>query len=475
MKKILIVADGILAKSFLEKVVAYKEIEHHYTIISYKSGTLPEDLASENFKIYNFDPTSYEKLSIMIDEVWSFDRFMVIVDDEFDANTVYKNLRKIDDSKDIYLLDNWNISQNYQDDKLYIIDLKSIVTTKILNSLPDFPVYATSIGNQSGEIIEIRVPISSSFAYKKMDSFRQTNWKIALIYRKNEVEIPNKNSIILPNDKLLLVGNPLILKDIFRRIKQIYGHFPALFGSNIYLLIDMQKINDKEIQTLLSDVLKLNEKLNNRKIFIRVTNPTTLDSLETIKSLRSEKISVLIYYGKFDYKSDLQKDINENSIGLIVVHSKLFKAHKKEIFTQNKPILKVGSCGIESIAKSVVIGLDKQVEQLSSTIFDVCLQLDLDLDIYHYDPDCLNTQKEMTEHFYSLSKLFHNNLNIISDCSQNPIKRFKNESNILQFIPFNEKLSQNSIISLLSKDLNLMYHKLDKNYQIFIPTNNEIN
>ena len=60
MKKILIIADGILAKQFLEKVMETEAGENSYTIVTYKEETLPKK-RPENFKFFEFDPTSYEK------------------------------------------------------------------------------------------------------------------------------------------------------------------------------------------------------------------------------------------------------------------------------------------------------------------------------------------------------------------------------------------------------------------------------
>lgn len=50
MKKILIIADGILAKQFLEKVMETEAGENSYTIVTYKEETLPKNA----LKISNF-------------------------------------------------------------------------------------------------------------------------------------------------------------------------------------------------------------------------------------------------------------------------------------------------------------------------------------------------------------------------------------------------------------------------------------
>ncbi|MCD8478061.1 MAG: hypothetical protein LRY68_09385 [Sulfurospirillum sp.] len=55
MKKILIIADGILAKQFLERVMESEAGENSYTVISYKENTLPKK-RPENFKFLSLTP-----------------------------------------------------------------------------------------------------------------------------------------------------------------------------------------------------------------------------------------------------------------------------------------------------------------------------------------------------------------------------------------------------------------------------------
>ena len=66
MKKILIVADGILAKNFLRRLHNSKISEHEYLIIS-DDETMGEDAQNlENFTFRYFDATSLSKLKSAI-------------------------------------------------------------------------------------------------------------------------------------------------------------------------------------------------------------------------------------------------------------------------------------------------------------------------------------------------------------------------------------------------------------------------
>ena len=93
MKKVLIIADGILAKQFLERVMDMEAGENSYTVITYKEDTLPKK-RPENFKFFEFDPTSFEKLSIILNE--QFFQVMIILSNELDVIPTYKNIRAMD-------------------------------------------------------------------------------------------------------------------------------------------------------------------------------------------------------------------------------------------------------------------------------------------------------------------------------------------------------------------------------------------
>ena len=61
MKNILIVADGIVAKHFLERLFVSRSSTHHYVVIACGDEDY-SDVNLENFTFYRFDPTSLDRL-----------------------------------------------------------------------------------------------------------------------------------------------------------------------------------------------------------------------------------------------------------------------------------------------------------------------------------------------------------------------------------------------------------------------------
>lgn len=468
MKNILIIADGILAKSFLERVFSLKETNVNFIIITYRNTTLPKKPKSENFKFLSFDPTSLEKLKrALFDLNLEFSHCMINMKKLLDTKAVYNNIRQINSKMEVYLIDFWGFEHEI-DDHLTVIDPREILASRFLDYLPDVPVVADNIGFGEGEIMSVRIPYGSSFAYRRISTIAQKGWKICMIYRGQSYFVVNYTSMILPNDTLLVVGDPKLLRQVFRSIKQNLGLFPSPFGSNILTIIDMKKMSEDEMQRLLEDSLYFNKNLINKRLYIKVINAKPSKILDTLKTFDDPQVNI-----KFDYFSskmeNLKQDVFNHDIGVIITNNKFFESYKKEYFELRIPILKVGKVGAQNLQKGVILGTGEEIELNSSVILDICSQLNLEIELHHYEIQKPDIDKALIEHFKTLSKIFNKNVEIINDNSANPILKLKQKENLLQFVNFSDKMLQNHFMSLFSNDMDRVYFKLEDNYQLFVP------
>jgi uncharacterized protein len=466
MKKILIIADGILAKQFLERVMETEAGENSYTVVTYKEETLPKK-RPENFKFFEFDPTSFEKLSIILNE--QFFQIMLMLSNELDVMATYHNIRKVDAKVRIVLMDRWNL--DIDDKRLLMVNSRDILASRFTDHLPNTPIIAQNIGLGIGEIMEVSVPIGSSYAYRHLASIEQDKWRIAAVYRTNSLLLPRPTLMLLPNDLLVIIGDPKVLQSVFRSVKRELGQFPSPFGSSIYCLIDMLRLSERDIDELLNDALLLHSKLNSKKLHVKVINPTYSKAFEKIKSYHNHHINVMIDYFETNPKKVMRDDAENFDIGLIVVRNTFFQTHRQTLFNTKLPIFKMGKKGFGSLGEAIVLSNDaEEIEKESSVIFDVAKQLSLDIKLYTYDPDAKIDKNNVIEHFESLSKLFGRDIDIIQS-DKNPLIKLKNKDNILQFLPFNRKIVESNIFSIFSTDLDKLHFKLANNYQLFIPVN----
>ena len=465
MKKILILADGILAKHFLERVIDSALGDNSYYIVTYDDRTLP-DREAENCKFFDFDPTSFEKLSLVFSD--DFYEVMIVVSSKIDAVASYKNIRQISKDIQIVMIDRWGLE--FDDRRLYLLDSREVLASRFADYLPDMPVIAQNVGLGKGEIMEIRVPVGSSYVYRHLASIEQNNWRIAAIYRANQLILPRDSLMIQPNDIMLCIGDPNVLRSVFSSVKREVGQFPLPFGQVIYTLIDMLNMSEYEMDILINDSLLLHSKINSKRLHIKVINPTYSKMYQKIKSYDSPSISVEVDFYNSDVSNSISEDAKRLNIGLVVVNYDFFKRYAKLLFDVKKPVFKVGVWGFSNLKDAVILTSNSEdIEKESSVIFDFSIQLDLDIKLYNFDVDLQDSgENSLVEHFENLSRLYTKKVEII-DSKENPLIKLRKRKDVLQFVPFSEKVVESDLFSIFSTDMEKLYFKLADNYQLFIP------
>ncbi len=466
MKNILIIADGEIGKRFLQRLSISKVQNNKYYIVYFDESILPQS-KSESCLLYRFDPTSFSKLSKLLKLISFYEAFLIL-SNKNDTLATYENIRLIQKDLKVVLLDRWQL--DLEDPLLNKIDANDILVNRVINFLPNIPIFAKEIGLGKGEIAEIEIPPTSNFAYKHIGALTQNRWKIAAVYRKKTLQLPNDNFMLMPNDTIVVVGNPAVVQSVYRSINQNYGQFPKPYGENIYTFIDMKKLDDKEIDLIINDTLILFSKLNTTKLYIKVINPRLSKSYEKLKSYKNSNIQVIIDYEDFDAKDILKDDIKSFDIGLIVSDGATFKEFKEEFYELKVPIFKTTLKGFYNLKESVVLSSNsKDAEFISSVIFDVSTQLGLDITLYEFEGVEKSENQKISEHYKSLAKLFEREIKI-KELLKNPILELQNKKDFLQFILFDEKLKNLTIFdTIFSTELEDHFYKLSNSYQLYIP------
>ena len=471
MKKILLIVSGQSGKKFLERVRGLDMHDKSFFVVSYDIEIEHEE-NNESFEWFRFDPTSFSKLSTLL--LHDFSQAMLVMENKDEVLATIGNIRALRSQLRIALINFWD--HHFEDTNIVSINSNEIISDRLLNYLPDIPVTAQNVGLAMGEIMDVLVPFGSSYVYRHMATIRQKNWRIVAIYRNNELILTTAKSMIQPNDRLLIVGEPTVLKSVYRAIKRQLGQFPAPFGKNLYLYIDMKANSSVEIRKLMQKALFLHQKFSHR-LFIRVVNPTDLTTLNEIKSYDSDSVNVVIYYETQENPLLILQDVEAFYIGLVIVNSFIFsqRAYRKVLYKTQVPILKISDYrSMEGVKEVVVVSSEQQylnadLEKISTAIFDISSQLGLKLTLFDFMYEEDEQNQEVLEHFENLSDIFSKKFHIIKS-TQNPIRALKKRENFLQCLPFNEEVLPRHWKSFLSTDIHKLYYRLDEFHQIFIPT-----
>ncbi len=466
MKKILIVSDGAVGRHFIERVIGTYTTENLYYVVQTYENTF-EGYNPARFKFFQFDPTSAYKINNLLK--MDFWQVVLAMENQTDLENTIRNIRIYKPSLRVIALDLWNAKS--PDDDIEWVNNQELIAANLIDYLPNIPVLAKNIGLGSGEIMEVLVPFGSSFVYRHIGSIEQKNWKIAAIYRNRQLILPSDNRLIQPNDTLILVGEPTVLRSIYRAIKRELGQFPAPFGSRLYLYIDMKIEKKSAIMPLVRRSIFIQKKLRH-PLIIKVVNPGDIDVLRMIKASAEGQVSVEIDYDTEVDEGIVLDDIKKYHIGLFLVSQQAFaiKSIRKKLFAGNVPVLKLAGRSFSSLKESVVILSEEGfIENISTTIFDVSSQFGFNIELIDYTHEEEGRKAEVIGHFNNLSAIFSKSIQVISQ-EDNPIQTLRDRENFLQILPFTDKMFTHPAAACLSTDPEVLYRKLDHYHQLFIPT-----
>ncbi len=465
MKKVLITATGPIAKRLIERINDMYSNDIIYDIVHYKDDIkINNDLMHCNY--HHFDPTSTSKLTTVFSRIHIM--AIVIMEDKQDTLEVYKNLRLQKKDLPIVIVDHWDLT--IDDDEVTLLNNDDLISNRVIAQLPDIPVIAQDVGLGQGEIIEVLVPFGSSYAYRHISNVEQKSWKIAAIYRAGQLLLPKPTLMIRPNDILLVVGQPQILKDLYKAIKVEQGQFPSPFGKNIVHIIDMKITSYHESIKEIERSIYLHKRLASTFLFIKIINPNTYDIVHYSRKIDLDNVHMEIVYHPVNLKDDLANEIKNYNPGLIVVNQKIFakKKFRKALHRTKKPILKLGSKSIFTLDKSAVVLSDNpNFENISSSIFDLSSQLQLKVNLYNIDPEEAR-QNTVIEYFENLANIYSKELKLHHN-KNNPIRMLQDVDDFLQFVSFEEKVVNASLLDILFPNVDKLYYLLDEYNQIFIP------
>ncbi|MGC9167417.1 MAG: potassium channel family protein [Desulfurella sp.] len=166
---------------------------------------------------------------------------------------------------------------------------------------------AINIGLGQSEIIEVSVLSKSHITDKKLSKLKAKSWHVAAIYRDDQLIIPNGDSVIKINDKVILVGNPRTLENISNILLKGIPQFPLQYGQECIALENSPKSIINETMylsenlsakfTLVSYKFPLADRLNHPKLS---TPDTIVDKLKDIFTLK-EDVGLYIFpeFGDF--------------------------------------------------------------------------------------------------------------------------------------------------------------------------------
>jgi len=141
----------------------------------------------------------------------------------------------------------FSVSNSTEKDELYekeginYVDKAVATASQLERQIESGIVMPTNIGLGKGEIIEVTVMPTSIIAGYPVGKFSSKRWKIVAIFRGDKLIIPKPRTVVKPGDKVLIVGEPRILKYIAELIRSGEPQFPLQFGIEEVIFLPERK------------------------------------------------------------------------------------------------------------------------------------------------------------------------------------------------------------------------------------------
>ena len=211
------------------------------------------------------------------------------------------------------------VSNSTEKDELYekegidYVD-KAVATASLLERQIESGIVSPSnIGLGKGEIIEVTVMPTSIIAGYPVGKFSSRRWKIVAIFRGDKLILPKPKTIVKPGDKVLIVGEPKILKYIAGLIRSGEPQFPLQFGVEEVVFLTEERTE------VLKDALFFLEKTRLQKVSIYTCFKPSTTLTESFKF--EGKIIKTIKELK-NCEKEFLENLKEENFGLIVLEDK---------------------------------------------------------------------------------------------------------------------------------------------------------
>ncbi|RDU62537.1 MULTISPECIES: TrkA C-terminal domain-containing protein [Helicobacter] len=465
MRKVLLILDGIVAKEFLSILMAKHLDKNTYIFVSLDKNLLPQNLPQDH-ECFSFDPSSPNKLrEILTAQITDC---YIITDKAEEREIIYHTLRSYSKTLQISILGEIPLQGN--DKQLLMISEALVLSGKLFEKFPNVPRTAKYIGLGQGEIMQISVPFGSPYAYRSVGVIKQKKWKIVAIYRSEELILPKYSTTILPNDSLLLIGEPNTLREIYHRIKEEFGQFPTPFGRDVVMYFDLS--HSKNLEECIHQTLWLFSHFKNKRLHLCFFNPTSIEEIVCLRNdtrLNGEHISWSVEFYENSLKEILNRDKTNKNIGLILLEGYLFEKYKGYLLDLGIPLLKFGMQSLEKLTHSVVVLPEKleEAEKISSVVFDLSTQIGLKILLYDFNPN-EEDHDQALDYYKHIAKVFDKKIIIEQSNAQNPILWLNRQKHILQILPLRKENVKKFWFFSLCDVENLSTH-LTNLPQLFIP------
>jgi Trk K+ transport system NAD-binding subunit len=114
------------------------------------------------------------------------------------------------------------------------VEVENIFTasaTVIRNRLEQRSRAPHAIGLGKEEILEVEIHPHSRLANRPLRTLTPIQWRIGIIYRGENIIVPRRDTVLKPKDRLIILGEPSVIKTVSEILTFRFKRFPLEYGS----------------------------------------------------------------------------------------------------------------------------------------------------------------------------------------------------------------------------------------------------
>jgi Trk K+ transport system NAD-binding subunit len=109
----------------------------------------------------------------------------------------------------------------------------AVSATGLRNRLEYRTKTVTGIGLGKNEILQVEVHGHSRLAGKPLAALNPRSWRIGIVYREGNIIIPKGETVLRAKDRVVILGDPKVLKTVTDLLTFRFKHFPLEFGDTL--------------------------------------------------------------------------------------------------------------------------------------------------------------------------------------------------------------------------------------------------
>jgi nucleotide-binding universal stress UspA family protein len=128
-------------------------------------------------------------------------------------------------------------AESYRQQNITAIDRSRLLADRVERSLRAHgAIVPSGIGLGRGELVEIRLVKTSPVLHRPLKNLAPYRWRVAAVFRGDELIVPIGDTTLEVDDRVLLVGDPAILPTVAEYLRLGKPQFPQPFGPNVVTL-----------------------------------------------------------------------------------------------------------------------------------------------------------------------------------------------------------------------------------------------